>query len=419
MRLNPFNKVLNRSQSQILNSQSKKNPEMNLISFITKNTDNLLSPKEGLITPKTTRRKTKIILPKIPNLRSNQKISISRKETIDDILNKYKNSPNQQEDSKDIENNIFQMYLKKNKIIKKNGTTKLNKIAIKKHMSSIDEIKKRNREIRRRKEKQEREDFEIRQREAKKLMASFKVELDGNNKMKRKVGKRYTLFKTILMYLESNNITLDQMAKHDPFQHQPYMLPNSYEFFNAVKYKDYPFIIKTLNSDPNYLFSVDYFGQTPYHWAAKLGDLKMIQILLDYGLYHNQKDYKGRTPLYIAAMNNNKDICSFLLSKGGNIFLKDKNGLTAADAAGNPEMKSFLLDYMSQPFSNPLYKVKIKQVLMDREEKLEKKNKSLEEEKTKKENENILNINISNQKEENKNININNEGSIVGNENKE
>ena len=84
------------------------------------------------------------------------------------------------------------MLFKKNILIKKNRN-KLNKNVIKKHMSSIEEIKRRNREIRRRKEKQEREEFELRQREAKKLMASFKVELDGNNKMKRKVGKRYRI----------------------------------------------------------------------------------------------------------------------------------------------------------------------------------------------------------------------------------
>ena len=30
----------------------------------------------------------------------------------------------------------------------------------------------------------------MRQREAKKLMVSFKVELNGNNKMRRKVGKK-------------------------------------------------------------------------------------------------------------------------------------------------------------------------------------------------------------------------------------
>ena len=60
----------------------------------------------------------------------------------------------------------------------------------------------------------------MRQREAKKLMVSFKVELNGNNKMRRKVGKRYTIFKEILIYLELNNITLDQMTKNDPLQHK-------------------------------------------------------------------------------------------------------------------------------------------------------------------------------------------------------
>ena len=90
---------------------------------------------------------------------------------------------------------------------------------------------------RRIKEKQERELFEMRQREAKKLMASFQVELDENNKMRRQVGKRYTIFKEILNYLESNNITLVEMAKNDPFQYQAYQIPKSYEFFNAVKYR--------------------------------------------------------------------------------------------------------------------------------------------------------------------------------------
>ena len=33
----------------------------------------------------------------------------------------------------------------------------------------------------------------MRQREAKKLIVSFKVESKGNNKMRRKVGKRYIL----------------------------------------------------------------------------------------------------------------------------------------------------------------------------------------------------------------------------------
>jgi hypothetical protein len=300
------------------------------------------------------------------------------------------------------------MLFKKNNLIKKNRI-KLNKIVLKKHMSTIDEIKRRNREIRRRKEKQEREEFELRQREAKKLMASFKVELDGNNKMRRKVGKRYTLFKEILIYLESNNITLHQMASEDPFQHEPYMLPKSYELFTAVKFKNYEYVIQALNSNEKYLFSIDYFGQTPYHWAAKLGDLRMLQILMDYGLYHNQKDYKGRTPLYLAAMNNHKEICSYLLNKGGNIYLKDNNGLTPADVAGSKEMKSFLIDFMSQPFSNPIYKARIKQVLMDREEKIKLREEKKQKENMLKDNKKLLNKENNEINDDNNDTNKNNE----------
>lgn len=377
MRLNPI-KLKMRSQSQIVRRpQPNKDEEKHLISFITKKRDNLISAKEIGTISTTNRRKVKIILPKINNshYKNNQQIFINKKETIDDILNKYKNSPNQ-ENSKEINNNnsIFDMLFKKNILIKKNRN-KLNKNVIKKHMSSIEEIKRRNREIRRRKEKQEREEFELRQREAKKLMASFKVELDGNNKMKRKVGKRYTLFKEILIYLESNNITLDQLAKNDPFQHQPYMLPNSYDFFNAIKYHNYNYVTNTLEDNPNYLFTIDYFGQTPYHWAAKLGDIKMMEILISFGKHHNQKDFKGRTPIYLAAVNNNVDMCKYLLDNNANLFLRDKEDRSPADVAGNWDLKYYLKEQMSQPFNNPIYRLKLKKMLEERDDNINKKQK--------------------------------------------
>ena len=394
MKIN-HNKTINYSQSQIYDSsQSYKEQEKELLNFITMKRDNIISGQEG----KNNGKKVHIILPKIyNNSKNNQNLYLNKKETIDDILNRFNNNQ-VQENSKDINNNLNDFFFK-NKMNKNNSHNKLKKLTAKKYLTPIEEIKKRNREIRRRKEKQEKEEFEIRQKEAKKLMASFKVELDSNNKMKRKMGKRYTLFKEILIYLESNNITLDQMAREDPFQHLPYMLPNSYDFFNAIKYKNYSYVLEALNSSTKYLFCIDYYGQTAYHWAAKLGDLKMLKILMDYGLYHNQKDYKGRTPLYIAAVSNHKEICSFLLSKGANIFLKDKNGLSPADAATNPELKLYLLDFMTQPFSNPIYKAKVKQFLLEREKKIEKRNHDLEEEKMKNNNKKILNINKDNSNE--------------------
>ena len=238
--------------------------------------------------------------------------------------------------------------------------------------------------------------FKKKERDRKKNLESL-MDLDNNNNnfklclnksdkiiIKRKLGKRYTLFKTILNYLESNNITLYELLNNNPFQSKPYELSNSYDFLLAVKFKNYQYVTEALQTTKRYLFSFDYFGQTAYHWAAKLADLKMLKLLLEFGLYHNQKDFKGRTPLYLAALNNHKEICNYLLINNGNIFLKDKNGLSPADVAGNKDLKYYLYDYMTQPFSNPIYKARIQSFLKEREERIKKKKEKEEIEKFRK-----------------------------------
>ena len=40
------------------------------------------------------------------------------------------------------------------------------------------------------------------------------------------------------------------------------------------------------------MLKIDYFGQTAYHWAAKFNDIKMMQILLSFGMHHNQNFLK-------------------------------------------------------------------------------------------------------------------------------
>ena len=106
---------------------------------------------------------------------------------------------------------------------------------------------------------------------------------------------------------------------------------------------------------------------------------------MEFGLFHNQKDFKGRTPLYLAAVNNHKEICNFLLTNNGNIFLKDKNGLCPADVAANKELKLYLYDYMSLPFSNPIYKAKIQNFLKERDERIKSRKQKEEEAKLKEE----------------------------------
>ena len=407
-----YEKGLSRSQSQnriFLQPRFIQNPARNLPDLVASQFLNISNNNNGLITSMPTKKK--VMLPKI-KLVKKPDMNFIKNFTIDDLLKKYNNSPSQ-DNSTDIssqtnKNKEFE-FLFNNKNKPKPTRNKLKKVQFKKPISIIEQIKRHNREIRRKKEKLENELFELRQREAKKLMASFKVELDGNNKMRRKVGKRYTLFKEILFYLESNNITLNQMANDDPFQYEAYMLPKSYEFFAAVKFKNYDYVIQALNENKKLLFSIDYFGQTAYHWASKLGDLKMLKILIDYGPYLNIKDFKGRTPLYIGVINNHKDICRYLLNKGGNAYLKDKKGLTPADVAKGREMTSLLSEFMAQPFSNPIYKARIKQLLIDREKKIKEREEEIEKEKKEKKIEDEDEGNKEENEENNNNEEIENE----------
>ena len=61
---------------------------------------------------------------------------------------------------------------------------------------------------------------------------NFRLVLNKSDQItiERKLGRRYTLFKSILNYLESNNITLYELLENNPFQNKPYELSNSYDF---------------------------------------------------------------------------------------------------------------------------------------------------------------------------------------------
>ena len=185
------------------------------------------------------------------------------------------------------------------------------------------------------------------------------------------ISKRYFVFKKINEYLESNNIPLFELIKHNPFQKKPYEISKGYEFLDAVKFKNYEFVREALQKSNDYLFVFDCYGQTCYHWAAKLGNIKMLRMLLDYGLHHNQKDFKGRTPLYLAAVNNNKAVCDLLLRHKANVHLRDNLGNSVSDVAGSKELKYYLGDLMTQPYNNPMFKKLMADYMRKREKNIE------------------------------------------------
>lgn len=69
-------------------------------------------------------------------------------------------------------------------------------------------------------------------------------------------------------------------------------------------------------------------GQTPFHIAAKEGDMDMLTFLQENGAQLEAKDNKDRTPLHIAVKNNKKDAVRFLLSKEANPDSEDECGYT-------------------------------------------------------------------------------------------
>ena len=119
---------------------------------------------------------------------------------------------------------------------------------------------------------------------------------------------------------------------------------------------------QALNITVKYLYQYDYFQQTAFHWAAKLGNLKMLDLFLTYSKRCNVYDKDMRTPLYLAAMNNQKRCVELLLNKGGNPLLVDKKGRKPEDVTTNTDIRILLQTTAEKPFSE-IYKEEYKEKL--------------------------------------------------------
>lgn len=105
-----------------------------------------------------------------------------------------------------------------------------------------------------------------------------------------------------------------------------------------------------MTRDKKYLFVIDYFHQTAYHWAAKRGYNSMLSILVNCGPYVNQTDYNSRTPLWHAAKNNQFQACEILLQKVANPFIEAKCGKRPIDCTTDSNIRKILNEYMEVKF---------------------------------------------------------------------
>jgi ankyrin repeat protein len=107
-----------------------------------------------------------------------------------------------------------------------------------------------------------------------------------------------------------------------------------------------------LETNTNYLLQYDYFYQTGFHWAAKRGLKRILELMIYFGNHINLLDMSNRTPLHLAALNNNYEIMELLLKNKANPFLKSKDGKRAVDLATDPKVKILLGQYEDVMFYN-------------------------------------------------------------------
>jgi ankyrin repeat protein len=111
---------------------------------------------------------------------------------------------------------------------------------------------------------------------------------------------------------------------------------------DAVKFNKIELVKQGIDRNVDYLIQYDYYLQTPFHWAAKLGYDELLKILLKYTKKINIYDRDLRTPLYLAALNNHKRCVELLLENGANAYFQDKNGEIAENVTMDNSIRLLL-----------------------------------------------------------------------------
>lgn len=85
-------------------------------------------------------------------------------------------------------------------------------------------------------------------------------------------------------------------------------------------------------------------GDTPLHFAVSAGSRTGVELLISKGANVNERDNKGRTPLFACALPNRdaSNIAKVLLSKGAEVNLQDLDGQTPLHHAAGSSSKDLI-----------------------------------------------------------------------------
>lgn len=74
--------------------------------------------------------------------------------------------------------------------------------------------------------------------------------------------------------------------------------------------------------------AVDSEGNYPIHLAAKAGNMRTLAALVNDGANLDVRNASGDTPLMISIIERNHDAAKFLVKKGADVNLSDRNGVS-------------------------------------------------------------------------------------------
>lgn len=136
----------------------------------------------------------------------------------------------------------------------------------------------------------------------------------------------------------------------------------------VMKYNKQPFLKVNIddNNVENTIGKVNEInkvtGATSLHFAASLGDLSKVAMLLKHNSYTDTRDHNRQTPLHYAIQSGNTEVAKYLIDHGANLNVHDnyyqktntkyvyyKTPLHYAIESGNIEIAKYLIDRGANP----------------------------------------------------------------------
>jgi ankyrin repeat protein len=119
------------------------------------------------------------------------------------------------------------------------------------------------------------------------------------------------------------------------------------ELLNASYFGNSYGVKKWIQKGANIEYMEERDGWLPIHYAARWGDLKMLNILIKAGANINGLTNSKESALHKCGRWDRKDAAIILLELGANPNIKNSDGKRASEMTVDPELK-FMLDYYDQ-----------------------------------------------------------------------